>query len=537
MSNNFVIKRIPDATKQAFGSKITGVQEDALNRVSVLPEPFGLNKLYDPESPLNKELSRLLSSCVLDYVEKFFVNQSQPKSKGTEYWRRFLPPVPSLAEHPAIQLALSPKFFWADFILLPEVKHALAEDAAYELVDTLVSTVDFLDGEETLVSDWERKRPNYYDYANKNTLDYIGRLFSASDRNNKECSEGIRAVWLTRMAAFRLMDAHFTGRQTYKPDPKLGGVDCVYRKLTFDFATRLDRGMATDLEKRFGYVKVGQVGFAEYGLSQKNSDQTFLEMVYAETDPKKEGKFTFNHPVAQVASFISPIMSLVPERIRQRGLGSVGFLYSLYKKSKVLRDLSTASPLPELDMEDVNIDAASLGPNVTSRFSQDWCKEKFISPAWLSFAGFKPIVHKQTKELMAYILEGMPDFGEQLKSDEVVSALVAARTRKIVLEPILARGIQRECLALYKELSPSEYSITVQDAKDKHVEERLTNRISADIKSLNECFLQSVDFLVKNHEKTLAVIKRKAIKSEPDVPVYISVPESCNWVMPLSISP
>lgn len=535
MSEKFVIKRIPEATKQAFGNRITGAQEDALKRASVLPEPFGLNKLYDPESPLNKELSGLLSPCVLDYVHKFFANQQPAKSKGTEYWRRFIPSSPSVAERPAIQVALSPKYFWADFILLPEIKKALAEDTAYELVDTLVSTVDFLEGEEALVHEWEKKRPNYFEYANKNTLDYIGRMFPASDRNNKECSEGLRAVWLTRMAAFRLMDAHFTGRQTYKPDPKLGGVDCVTRKLTFDFASRIERGMAADLEKRFGFVKIGQVSSAEYGLSQKNSDQTFLEMVYAETDPKKEGKFTFNHPVAQVASFISPIMSLVPERIRQRGLGTVGFLYSLYKRSKALRDLGTTSPLPELDMEDVNIDAESLGPNVASRFPQEWCKQKFISPAWLSFAGFKPVIHKQTKELMDYVLTGMPDFAEQLNSEEVAGALVAARTRKIVLEPVLARGIQRECLALYKELSPSEYSLTVQDAKDKHAEERQSNRVSADIKSLNECFLQSVDFLVKNQEKTLEVIDRKLSKPEPDSPFYICVPESCNWVLPLSV--
>lgn len=531
--NQKPIRRISEASKAKLANSFVSSQDVARSRVAVMPEPFGLNRLYDGQSPLSRELSQLLIPSVRSYVYDYFKNDPKQKAKSGELWRKFLPESPSTDELKAIKLALSPRYYWSDFINLPEVRKALVEDAAYSMVDVLVGTADFLEGERKLLSDWEAKRPSFYDFANKNTLGYINKIYPSSDRNDPECADGLAAIWQARMAAFRLIDAHFTGHQTYIPSPRIGGVDNIFRKLTFNFSNKLEEDQKVDLEKRFGFIKIGDVATSDYGTSLKNVDQQYLELAYAETDIKS-GQFSYNNLATQVMSFVAPVLSMPPEKVKQKGLVSLKFLYGLYTKAKELRDINELKPLPEIDMQDVYIDIPELGENLEPRFSQEWCRKRFISPAWLAFAGFRPVIHKKTKEALQLVFDGLPEFAEQLSHPDVEEALVQLRTRTVVLEPVIARGVQKECLSIYQALNPKSYQQTIQSVHKKYQSEREVDRVSGDSKALQECFLIAVNYITENQEVCLGIMEEKygMTKENQVQPVYVTVPTSCEWVHP-----
>lgn len=525
------IRRVTEASKTKLSNSFITNHEAARARVAVMPEPFGLNRLYDGQSPLSQELSKLLVPSVRRYVYEYFKNDPKQKARGGEFWRKFIPESPSTDELTAIKLALSPRYYWSDFINLPEVRKALVEDAAYSMVDILVGTADFLEGERKLLADWEKKRPSFYDFANKNTLGYINKIYPASDRNDPECADGLAAIWQARMAAFRLIDVHFTGHQTFIPSSRLGGVDNIFRKLTFNFASELQDEQKLDIEKRFGFIKIGDVATADYGTSLRNIDQQYLEQALAETDIKS-GKFGFNNLVTQVMGFIAPVLTMPPEKVKQKGLVSLKFLYELYTKAKELSTINERKPLPEIDMQEVFIDITELGENLEPRFSQEWCRTRFISPSWLAFAGFRPVIHKKTKEALELVFAGLPEFAEQLNHPDVEEALVQLRTRTVVLEPVIARGVQKECLSIFQAANPQGYDQIIRSSYKKYQSEREVDRVSGDSKALQECFIIAVNYISENQELCLGIMEKKYGKAQADQiqPVYITVPSSCEWV-------
>jgi hypothetical protein len=526
--------RVSKSAQQRLANELRSAQEDALQKsLAVAPEPFGLAGLTARNSLLAERIGRVLEEDVRKLVLAFFQNNQQSPEKFNPFWKMFLPKEMTPAEQKAVQIAMSPQYWWGNFIRLPEIKQALAEDAALGLVTKLQGTAGFLANEARLLEEWKQQRPHLYNYAKQNTQDVLNRFYT-NDLKDPECKVGLEAAGLLRMAAYRMLDAHFTGDQTYEPSDELGGLPYIHRRLRMAFLAELPAEVAAEIERRYGLIKIGIVKSATYGLPNRVKEQTVLEKAFNETNPKSVydagKKFNYNHCVTQLTGMLCPLMSLFPERIQQKSLHSVKFLYGLYSIAKEVADFERHSKIP-LSLDGVVIDPKALPHDVVPRFDPQWMASRFISPAMLHFAGFKPNVHRRMEEAARKIMQCLPEFANQLRSSEVQEKLALQRTWSVVIKPIFAQAVQREFISVYKHMYPQDFEYQAKKVADKHATLRLTNPAQAEVAERSDMFEHAMETLLRNQGETLRFLdKRYNVEAPEDVVFCVHAERPLSWI-------
>lgn len=531
------INRLSKNARDKLLQQLREVQQKAFDRTETLPEPFGLNGLQAKNSDLSHEITRVLEPDIRKYALDFFSNSMISKQKNPEYWKSFIPGDLTPNESKAAELALSARYWWGDFMSLPEVKQALVDDVAFELVGNLSILAGTLDNEAKLVDEWKQKRPNYYEYANANTLDYIRRNYSRQDQEDPACKDGIRAVWLARMSSYRMLDAHFTGDQVFAPTPQFGGLPYIHKKISFTFTDDLSAADKDYVEKKLSFIKIGLVKSAEYGIDRRSKDATYLDRAFGETNPMSykdtDKKFNYNHCITQIVDLTAPILTMLPEKIKQKDLNSIKFIFELYKVAKEIQQFDKNSKLPPFNLESVVIDPHALPSDVEPRFNSDWMRKHFISPSMINFAGFSPVVHRLVRKSSIQVLEQLPSFADNLKKPEVVKRLVHKRTKDIVLNPIRAMAIQREFYDIYRELDSNGAIDALNKVKSAHAELRERDPKKSELFERQDLFRVTLDYLCANQHVVCKHLNKRYSEYKPRYDkLEISVPSELNWVHP-----
>jgi hypothetical protein len=397
--------------------------------------------------------------------------------------------IPHHLERKAMLEILNPKYFWRDFIHHPDIITALHEDAELDYWENLLAAPYLLKNEERLLLDWQSQRPAYYNFAYSNTSAWVEQYSHREADLQKK-------LQLCRLAAFRYLDAAITGRQTLEPHPPFGGEDGLECRLCIPD----EKGRASR------FIRVGIVKKAEYGTSYRNSDQTLLEAVYAETDP---GSATFypQHCVVQLTQLLAPLLPLadrvnIPDEM----------ILDLIAASIQYQEINSSSPLPESELQTHRLHLGKL-QHLEKRFSKEWFSQHSLSPLWLDLTGFRPFRNTKLEPLTKALNSRYRDTAGLEKATD--SLLVWKRTRQVILLPILNRCLQLRCLQIYQELDPSGYMDSLEKSQQV-VSGHLSDREQL-LQQLQYCFSKSLDYLEKNQQKVLEQIE----KSPPSTDMHL----------------
>jgi len=394
--------------------------------------------------------------------------------------------IPAALEKKAILEVLNPRYFWRDFIQHPDILSALREDHEYDYWEKFLSSPNFLRHEEKLLVEWQSQRGPYYQFAHSNTLFLLSK-YPPREKALQQSS------YLALMAAYRYLDAVVTGRQNLLPHPAFGGED----GLEFTISVPGEGAGRNPL-----VIRIGSARRAEYGTSYRNTDQILLEAIYAETNPAASN-FNQHNCVVQVSRLLCPLLELTRPEFPDE------LILDLLEAGRKYQEVNVISPLPEHDMGNTRLHLGRAR-HLEKRFSQTWFSLHSLSPLWLDMSGFRPF---HNSKIFPLVEDLNARYREVVGLDKVSSRdLVWARTREIILLPILNRCLQLRCLQLFQASDPQNYQSILEASAEKAPES--DSPAATHLFQLDFCYRQALQILSAAPHQTLRML---AQHQEPEV--------------------
>lgn len=497
----------------------------------VAGDAFGLGTIGDINNNLTKAINTILEDEITNCAVDLLNNVQEEEPKVSSLWERYVPTIKTSGEREAAHFILTDNLnsqAWKELLYEEEIQYALVEDVGFKLLEDLSNIGDFLHNEDKLIEEWKEQRPAAYNFAKRCVEDLASKVFSLEERNKPSNKEGIEAYKLTRMAAYRTLDAHFTGSCDYEMSPELGGGQYINVRIKSDAINDL---MKSDpfAAKQLSFVKLGKVKNVKYDIPDKRKYNKVFEAVLKETDPKsfkgKEKGFSANHAVQELSQKICPIFAREPTYFRQKNFDPE-VAYKLYSASKKLSFLSHSSLYPLLGTGKV---PGQLPPNFVERFSKDWRKQKGYSLAELAYAGFSPIIHCKLKEIVSDLYHDVPDMMTEMEKTSTRMSLMLARTNDVIVKPIKAAAIQRAIVTAFKKEYSDEFKEILEDKESKlfHLKEKDFNSYTVELR--NQVFRECISRIHKDPEKDVTDLEKRLLEGKQDKIVHVNLTDSIKW--------
>jgi hypothetical protein len=492
---------------------------------------FGL----EASTNLKSELTNVLKNIMRDSVSLDAVNLLRgvklEAGKFSNLWEKYIPDIDSKEEAIAAKHVLGDKRTsqdWNLFLNDPVIEQALIEEVCLRMMEELAEVGSFMDREQELVDEWKEKRKHIYTFAKGTVDEYTEKVFSPEERKNPKNAPGIDAFKLTRLAAYRILDAHITGNTTFEMTPHLGGAQTVSVRLKSP-ALEAEGQKDPMLLRQLQYVKLGKVKKVEYDLPEKRKVcGPLLEKMLKETDPRTyrgaPGSFNANHSVQQMAQKICPLLARGSEYFRQKNFDPEA-MYDLYSASKELQFLSHSSLYPLLGTGRV---PAQMPPDFVERFPKHWRQSNGISLHALAFAGFTPIIHCRMRDIMDNLWKAVPKMKEELSSPETLEHLKLAKTVEVVVKPIKAAAVQREIAVAFKKAYSSDFDQILKSA-EAECSEFKADQATYVIKLRNATLDKILGALQKNPKYSVEDLEEQLLKDKRDTGVTFELPPALMW--------
>jgi len=506
--------------KNAALTKYAKATNSYIERAKTPEAMLGFTNLAGKDDPAVKALAIALKDHIRDEAIALVAGEPRPYEKQTNYWEKYTPKQlpPSMSE--GLKVACEPPFWLGGLLSLPQVEQAICDQALLGLYEDLKSEANTLKHEEALIEEWHKQRPQIWSFANAATSDYIKFNYRGIDKN-----EALQAVWVSRMAGFRILDAHITGSQLIE-DQQTSGVPLTFKRLQFDLGDLADN-LKKEMDKpALAFVKIGKVTSAEYG--QRKETQRILERAIFECrhpGNDQDRKFNYDHFVAQYSKHVAPILFMTPLKVKQKNLGEIDIIHRLY---------SLAANTPELELPESSLPLLSELPEgfVTSEaISQDWMSQDRVSPQQLEFIGLAPYQHKNALTALELTRTKIPDFAKAVESKETLEALKQQLVESAILAPVIAQGVQREVVRIYQKLlDPAAAQSQFQQIQEKYKGHQL-----AEVQSRAEAFDIALRYIgdtknKQNQERALKVMTDIYQVSEKARNVRaVTAPDALNW--------
>lgn len=511
--------RLGASMRQQLAVRLNSSIIAAMKRSTDPSAMLGFGKLYSKDDATVNALTGVLSDYIRKNVVSIVSGEYKLEPQASEYWARYIPKGLDPMEKEAASIVLDPPYWAGSVLQLDGVAEALGENAALGLFKSIASEVRKLEFEETLLEGWKASRPTFWEFANAASSDYI--TFNFKDIKGPEAEKAKHAIWVSRMAGFRALDVHFTGRQTFEP-AITSGVPTGFKKLDFGFLNDIDPSRLKLFNDSFPFLATGKPDPAsiEYGIRPEG--QGLFELAIAEckypVGQDRERKFDHNNFVAKFSGDLAPILSLTPLRVKQKGLNDIAYIHRLHNLA-----LNTPSQptVPGVVLSDTTKDGFK------PRFSHNWMAEHRVSPQSLEFIGISPYMHANEMEALKLTEENLPEFIQALAAPEVRNNLVDKTIKDMILAPVEAIGIQKEIFRIFKELNPEQakqvFEAAVADNKDKPAD-------FADVNGRFDAFEVAFKVISANQVKALAKISaRYQIEEETHGFTPMGAADALNW--------
>jgi len=523
-----------DKDKAAALGSVVEARNDIENSMGVA---FGLDSATDIKSELTKVLTKLLSGAVISEAVDLLRGVKAEPGKFASLWDRYMPQIQTKDELMAAKHVLTDNRTsqdWKLFLNDPEIEKALIEDVGFRLLEDLSNIGTFLDKEKELVQDWSQKRPATFAFANQSVEDYVKKVFTADELREPKNKEGIDAFKLTRLAAYRTLDAHFTGQTTFEMTPHLGGAQTMSVKLKSPALTAFGENRDNEMAFRnLQYVKLGNVKTVEYDIVSKRPYRRLFESILKETDPRSYrggtgGSFNASHPVQTLAQKICPLMAREAEYFRQKNFDPE-VMYDLYAASKKLQFLSHSSLYPLLGTD---TPPAQMPPDFVERFPKNWRQANGINLKALTFAGFTPIIHHKMKDIVDGLWVSLPEMKDELSQPETLDQLKLAKTAEIIVNPIKAAAVQREIAVAFKKSYPAEFDVILRGAEVECQQFKGDEKTYV-IKLRNATLDKILYEMQKNPKLSVEDLEKKLLQDRTDSGFTFALPPSMVWARDL----
>lgn len=532
---------VPQATPKKIkmlkikGALTAGIKNSAITRYAKATTSYmsrskfaeamlGFANLTGKDDQTAKALAVALKDHIRDEAIALIAGEPRPYEKQPSYWEKYTPNPLPLSMEEGVKVACEPPYWLGGLLNLPQVEQAICDKAILGLFEDLKAESETLKHEEALIEEWHQQRPQTWSFANAATTDYIKFNYKGIDKN-----EALQAVWISRMAGFRILDAHITGVQQIE-DQQTSGIPLTFKKLQFDLGD-LPEAFKAEMEKpALAFVKIGKVISAEYGQKKNGTidAQRILERAIFECrhpGSDQDRKFNYDHFVAQYSKLVAPILFMTPLKVKQKNLGSIELIHKLY---------SLAANTPELDMPETRSPILVEPPDDFVRseaISQNWMSQDRVSPQQLEFIGLAPYQHKNVTQALELTKTGIPEFAVKVEAKLMVEALKQQLIENTILAPVIAQGVQREVVRIYQKLlDPAAAQVQFQQIQDKYSGHQL-----AEVQSRGEAFDIALKYIgdpkhKQNQERALKVMTELYQVSEKTRNVRtVTAPEAINW--------
>ena len=503
---------ITAGTKNTIITKLSTNVKQYLSRCSSNEAMLGFGNLTAREDASANLLSQAAQQYTRAEVMNLIAGEAKFTDKQTNLWQAYLPDMPKTLLG-AFQVATASPFWLGSILNLPEVEEAIKTKTLLLPFAAVKAEAATIKHEEQLIAQWEKQRPQIFAFANAATTDYIRFNY----RGIKE-TEALRGVWVSRMAGFRMLDAHITGVQQLE-EQQTSGIPITYRKLQFELGELPDH-LKAEME-RISFIKLGKVISAEYGLKKENQrilERAIFECKHPVNDPDR--KFNYDHFVGQYSKHITPILFLTPLKVKQKGMGSIEFIHQLY-------NLAITTPdIPKDVLQQSPLLASDLPVDLQAVIPQDALSQIRVSPQQLSFLGLYTYLHQNQQTALALVKENLPEFVQAIEAnkDELKKNLVHEQ----ILAPVLARDLQREVCHAFKAVDGHAAQLITQ------LQEKYKAHPTADILARAELFEAALKCLSdskgKNQENALKFLSEQYQVSEKARKItVVTTPEAVNW--------
>lgn len=327
------------------------------------------------------------------------------------------------------------------------VADLLVEEAACALYDSIKTSQERSAYEHTLNENWKEQRPEYWNWANKTTDDFIRFHYP---NNSTDADKGVRdEIRIARLAGFRALDAHFTGEQVFEGEIQ-------YKKPKFQFTEDLDDSEQKEFDSKFGFIKLGKVKSVTYGVNKtKNAwHQKAMTECSFEASRGQDLKFQPDHFVAQLAADIHPIMTFGDTKAKQKGLTGQEFL----------------AEINELARTSQNIQVARVNTEELEKYG--------LLPEDLLAIGINPMQDVNRARAGAVTLREIPEFSKTLQEQSTREALVNDAVNELIAAPLIASQEQYLMLKILEGINREAYMGVTKDPGITD-QDKLTKRNSA----------------------------------------------------------